>query len=123
MCNSREALPAGSRPRWSRLFVILPLATGALALIELGVAALPLRGAAEAGVVLATFGAMAWWVRANRTALSQLERCACGSTSITVRVIRSQAGQPREQGAPEPLSLAAGSAPPHARPAGARLGE
>jgi hypothetical protein len=41
------------------------------------------------------FGAMAWWVRANRVALDQAEWCACASHAVGVRVIRSnEAGSP-----------------------------
>lgn len=122
MCIGRDAVPSEARPRWGCLFAILPLAIGALALVEVTGAALPLRAAAGAGIALATFGAMAWWVHANRSAIAQLERCSCASRSITVRVIRSGVGQPRGQRAPAPLSLAVGSAPRHAQPAGATLG-
>ena len=89
MCNSRDAISHRPRPRWSFLFAILPVTATALAIIELTVAALPLRIAANATIVLAEFGTMAWWVRANRAALDQVEVYACGRGMLTIREITS----------------------------------
>ena len=94
MCNSRNAIPLRPRPRWNLLFAILPVTATALAMIELTVAALPLRIAANTTVVFATFGAMASWVRANRAALDQVEVCACGQEVFTMRVVRSRPEHP-----------------------------
>jgi len=106
MCDSREAVPHTPRPGWSHLLAILPVTAAALALIESTVAALPLRVAAEAATVLATFGAMALWVRANRSALDQLEVCACASEMLTIRVVRSRPEHPSRHGAPASLPAA-----------------
>lgn len=122
MCSSRERAPARPRPRWSRLYTIVSLPTMALALIELTVAPSPLRTASEAAIVLAIFGAMAMWVRANRVALGQLERCPCGSERLTVRVIRSRPVRPSRLSAAAPLSVATPVSAPAEHRTGARLG-
>lgn len=122
MCDSRDAVPDRPRPGWASLFAILPPATAALTLIELTVAPLPLRVAAEAGIVLATFGAMALWVRANQSALDQLEVCACASEMLTIRVIRSRAEHPSRHSAVTsfPTATPVSVSPGHRT--GARLG-
>lgn len=106
MCDSRKAFSHTPRPGWSRLLAILPITVAALVLIESTVAAPPLRVAAQAATVLATFGAMALWVRANRSALDQLEVCACASEILTIRVVRSRPEHPSRHGAPAPLPAA-----------------
>jgi hypothetical protein len=100
MCDSREAIPHSPRPGWSRLLAVLPVTAAALGLIESTAAALPLTIAAEAGIVLAAFGAMALWVRANGSALDQLDVCACASEMPTIRVVRSLPEHPSRRGAP-----------------------
>ncbi|OLC12969.1 MAG: hypothetical protein AUH29_14635 [Candidatus Rokubacteria bacterium 13_1_40CM_69_27] len=85
------------RPRWGRLYAILPLTVAAFALIEPSGLAPALGTALRGGMVGLAFGAMAWWVRANRAALDQLDWCACASSTITVRVIASRPPQrPKE---------------------------
>ena len=106
MCDSREAGPQTPRPTWSRLLAILPVTAAALGVIELAVVARPLRIAANAATVFAAFGAMALWVRANRSVLDQLEVCACPSEMLTIRVVRSRAQPPSRHGAPASLPAA-----------------
>ena len=98
MCGRPTAVPHSPRPGWNSLFAILPLATAALVLVEVTVAAGPFRVAADAAIVLAAFGAMALWVRGNRAALVQLERCACASEMHTIRVVTSRPEYPSRQG-------------------------
>lgn len=76
------------RPGWEYLFAIVPLAVVAYVLAEFTISTLPLKTAIEAAIGLGTFGAMAWWARANRAALAQLDRCACAAEKTTVLVIR-----------------------------------
>jgi hypothetical protein len=123
MCASAKALPHKPRPAWSRLFAIMPLAAGALLLIEVTVAAGPFRAAANTAIVLATFGAMALWVRANRSALDQLDVCACASGGmLTIRVVRSLPEHPSRHDAPAslPAPTRVSASPGHWT--GARLG-
>src|SRR3990172_4236661 len=122
MCDSRNAVPRRPRPRWNLLFVILPATATALAMIERTVAALPLRIAANATIVLAEFGAMAWWVRANRAALDQADVRACGPGMPTMRVIMSRPEYPSRPGAPASLHAATAVSASHGHRTGARLG-
>ncbi len=122
MCNSRDAIPHRPRPRWNLLFAILPVTATALAMIELTGAALSLRIAANATIVLAEFGAMAWWVRANRAALDQVEVCACGGGMLTIREIRSRPEHPSRPSAPASLHAATPVSASHGHRTGARLG-
>jgi len=122
MCASPKAPPHRPRPRWNRLFAILPLATAALALTEVMVAAGPFRVAAGVAIVLATFGAMALWVRANRAALDQVEVCACGRGMLTIREIMSRPAHPSRPSAPASLPGATPVSASHGHRTGARLG-
>jgi hypothetical protein len=121
MCDSRNAVPRRPRPRWNLLFAILPATATALAMIELTVASPPLRIAANATIVLAEFGAMAWWVRANRAALDQVDVCAFGPGMLTIREIRSRPEDSARPGAPAslPAPTPVSASPGHH--AGARL--
>ena len=110
------------RPRWGRLVAIASLFTTALALTDLTMAPSPLRTASEAALVLATFGAMAIWVRANRAALGQLDRCACETERLTVRVIRSRPRRPSPRAVEAPLSVALPVSTPAGHRTGAKLG-
>jgi hypothetical protein len=85
------------RPRWGRLYAILPPTVAAFALIDRSGLAPALRIALGGGMAGVAFGAMAWWVRANRAALDQVDWCACARSTITVRVIASRPPQrPRD---------------------------
>ncbi len=121
-CARPKAVPYRPRPGWSRLFAILPLAAAALVLIEGTVAAGPLRVAAEAAIVLAGFGAMALWVRGNRAALAQLERCACASEMLAIRVLTSRPEHRSRQGPVPPVPAAAPVSAPTGQRTGAKLG-
>jgi hypothetical protein len=123
MCASPKAVPHRPRPAWNRLFAILPLATAVLVLIEVTVATGPLRVAAEAAIVLAGFGAMALWVRGNRAALAQLERCNCASEMLAIRVIASRPDTRPRQGPVPPVPAAAPVSALTGQWTGARLGE
>jgi len=120
MRASPNTEPRTPSPRWILLFAVLPLAAVALVLTEVTVADGPFRVGADAAIVLATFGAMALWVRGNRVALAQLERCACASEMPAIRVVPSQREHPSRQTpatrVPAPVSASA------RRRTGARLG-
>ena len=105
MCDAREGAISTTRPRWSRLYGIWLFATVAFALAEFGTAEGPARATLELGLVLAAYGAMAWWVRASRAALDQLDRCACASGRITVRVVMSWSRHPLRPSEVAPLSV------------------
>ncbi len=122
MCASPKAVPHRPRPGWNLLFAILPLAAAALFLIQVTVAAGPLRVVANAAIVLAGFGAMALWVRGNRVALAQLGRCACASEMLTIRVVTSRPEPPSRQGPVTPVPGAASVSAPAGQRTGARLG-
>ena len=122
MCDRRNAVPRRPRPRWNLLFAILPATATALAMIDLTVAPPPLRIAANATIVLTEFGAMAWWVRANRAALDQVEVCACGRGMLTIREIMSRPAHPSRPSAPASLPGATPVSASHGHRTGARLG-
>ena len=112
MRKVRDAATGRVHPHWGRLYAIVPLAASAVALIETTVEAPMIRSMLPWGFVLAVFGTMAWWVRANRVALDQAESCACGERRIGVRVIRSL-----------PLAMSRPRSPrPRATPKGVTLG-
>jgi len=68
---------------------VLPVATGAFLLVERYVTVPVLRGALAYVVAGAAWAGLAWWVRANRVALDQLEWCSCAADTVQVRVIAS----------------------------------
>ena len=112
MRKVRDAAAERVHPHWGRLYAIVPLAASAVALIETTVEAPMIRSMLPWGFVLAVFGAMAWWVRANRVALEQAESCGCAERAIGVRVIRSR-----------PLTMSSPRSPrPRATPKGVTLG-
>ena len=78
------------RPRWGLLYGLVTLMLAALA----GVSA---QTALQCGLALSGFGAMALWVRLNRTALDQQDWCECAAEKISVRVI---ALHPAQQSCP-----------------------
>lgn len=87
MCDSRQ--PRVARPRWRVLYAI-PVVTAA-ALVAAGRAApTPSLGTLLTGALIGVaFGAMTWWVRANRAALDRADWCACASNAVGMRVIGS----------------------------------
>jgi hypothetical protein len=78
------------RPRWRLLYgtVALVLLAGAAAH---SVSSGGFTRLVDAASALASFAALAGWVRANRLALSRLEEPTIGTESRIVRVIRSRA--------------------------------
>jgi hypothetical protein len=58
------------KPRWGWLYAFLVLLGGLLTLVELTIPDGLARRTLEIAVVLATLGAIALWVRANRVALA-----------------------------------------------------
>ena len=122
MCDRRERASSRPRPRWSCIVAILPLSITILTLIEVTVASSPLRTATEAVTVVATFGALGIWVRVNRAALCQLERCACASQRLTLRVIRSRPGGPARRLVAASQTVTVPVSAPAGPPSGARLG-
>jgi len=121
MCDSRKTVRQQRRPRWNLLFAILPVTAAALALIESAIGPRPLRVAAEVATVLANFGAMAVWVRANRSALDQLDACACASEMLTIRVVTSRPEPSSRQASVTPVDTAAPVSAPAGQRTGARL--
>lgn len=112
MHTVRDAAPGRAHPHWGGLYAIVPLAASAVALIEATVDAPMVRSLLPWGFVLAVFGPMAWWVRANRVALDRAEPCACAQGAVGVREIPSQ-----------PLTMSRPRAPrPRATPTGVTLG-
>lgn len=88
MCDGARA--AGVRsPHWGRLYAVAALAGLGLVLAHVVPLASGLAFVLRVGLLVAGFGAMASWLRANRVALDQAEWCACASRTVTVRVIRS----------------------------------
>lgn len=101
MCDSRRTPATTPRPRWGRLYAVLPLALAGFSLAELSVPARVMRVALEFGIAGAAWMAIAWWVRANRVALDQLEWCACAPETVRVRVIASR---PQRPSLPAPIA-------------------
>ena len=80
------------KPRWARLYAVLPLALAALTAVELSAPQSALRTLLRYGIAVVAWGAIAAWVRANRVALHQVEWCDCAPRTVTVRVIVSRPG-------------------------------
>ena len=108
MCTVRTASNATPQPSWGRLYGIV-LVSGAFGL---GVDALTAVGALhhllEALVVVAGFGGMLLWVRANRVALDTADTCDCAAEHLQIRVVESQPERsprrlPREIEVPVPV--------------------
>jgi len=79
-------------PAWSALYLIAALDLAGLAAVPVVVPAGDVRRAALGVAALATFAAMALWIRANRIALALEDDAACCTTPLVVRVIRAPAG-------------------------------
>jgi hypothetical protein len=91
MCEVKQGPLTGARPRWGRLYAILPLALVAFLLVDGHVSSSAERGALAYAIAAGVWGAMVWWVRSNRAALDRVEWCACASETVRVRVVRSAA--------------------------------
>ncbi len=88
MCDDARA--AGVRsPHWGRLYAVAALAGLGLVVVHVVPLASGLAFVLRAGLLVAGFGAMAWWLRANRVALDQVEWCTCASRTVAARVVRS----------------------------------
>ena len=90
MCESthvsRGARAAIPRPRWGRLYGVVSIGVVGLAVADAAAPAVA-RPSLEAMVVLATFVAVALWVRRNRVALDRHAWCGCAAETVTVRVL------------------------------------
>ncbi len=111
MCDTEQTPETSAGPQWGRLYAILPLAVGAFLLVEASVPVPGLRAVLRYAIAGGAWGAIVWWVRANRTALDQLEWCACASRTLRVRVVISEPRKSRRRWAPEtpePVVVAVG---------------
>jgi len=106
-----------ARPRWLKLYALAGLMLGALLLAQALMVAGTERTVLQCGLVLGGFVAMGRWTRRNRAALDHLDWCACASSQVTMRVIRSATGEP------VPARPAAAWRVGHAEPAEADLEE
>ena len=111
MCDIRRTRATSPRPQWGRLYAILPLTVGAFVLVQFSAAMPTVRVLLRYGIAGAAWGAIGWWVRANRVALDQLEWCDCASRAVTRRVIESRAAYSSRAGA-EGIDVRVGDAGP-----------
>ena len=114
MCDAGQTPGISAGPRWGCLYAILPLAVGAFLLVEAYVPAPGVRAVLRYVLAGGAWGAIVWWVQANRTALDQLEWCACAARALRVRVVTSEPADSRRRWAPEtlePVAVAVGGLP------------
>jgi len=98
MCLPSEAAVSTGRPRgprWTVLYGVTLPQLAALAAVEAGSPAPPVRTLLRWTLALGTFVAMALWLRANRAAFDTQEWCACAGRTMTVRVIESRGSEER----------------------------
>jgi hypothetical protein len=95
MCDttSRDRHPE-SRPRWQGLYGSVLPQLAALALVEAARPPTAVRTLVGCVIAVATFVAMAWWLRINRAALDLQQWCDCASRTLTLRVIESHRPAP-----------------------------
>lgn len=108
MCDASGAAAASRRPRWGRLYAIFPIAVAAFATVELETPASVVRTLLDCIAGTGVWVAIAWWVRANRAALDQLDWCACASARVTMRVIPSEPRQRPRRVIVEPTPIGDG---------------
>jgi hypothetical protein len=77
-------------PAWSALIVISLAGIGLVALSDILTPAGALRPISDSLMVAVMFGAMAWWVRANRPALARIDDCAREASSLEIRYVASE---------------------------------
>jgi hypothetical protein len=82
--------PSPAAPAWSALIVILVVGIGLFALSEFLTPAGAWRAITGSLMVALMFGAMAAWVRANRSALSQNDERACEGSLLEIRYVASE---------------------------------
>ena len=98
MCTIRTARPAAAltpRVSWKRLYGLVALMALTLTADELVSPKGIVRAALRGTITVATFVAMALWVRSNRAAFDYEDWCDCAAQHITVRVIPSQREEPQ----------------------------
>ncbi|MGH2670018.1 MAG: hypothetical protein ACRDH5_13055 [bacterium] len=78
------------RPRWGVLYGMGAVTLAALTAIEVRGVPGVLQTLLRCTLALATFAAMALWVRFNRAALDLQNWCECAASKITVRVIQAR---------------------------------
>lgn len=84
---SRSAPP---RPWWNRLYLALIAVSGAGTAAHVLVRRPVLVHVMDAGFALLLFGALAGWVRFNRTALTRLDEPGAGAGRPSIRIVRSR---------------------------------
>jgi len=80
---------AAQRPRWGLLYGTTFPPLVALVVLEVAGPSGAARVMLRVVLALATFAAMAVWVRSNRPALDLQQWCDCAAASVTMRVIPS----------------------------------
>jgi len=88
------------RPKWGRLWIVVALTLGALAVLETSLAPSFAERLLECGLTLGGFGGIAVWARRNRAALDCQDWCECAGAQVTIRVIPSRRVEPERLAAP-----------------------
>jgi hypothetical protein len=87
LANGRP-LPAA--PAWPALIVILLVGIGLFALSDILTPEGALRPITDSLMVVVMFGAMAWWVRANRPALAHVDNREREASQLEIRYVASE---------------------------------
>ena len=82
-------------PSWRYLHVFLSSALGLFVLAEAVWRESAWRHFFEFLAIVATFGGMALWIRANRVALAETDGCSCAEREIEIRMV----DEPQRKGA------------------------
>ena len=82
--------PVPTAPAWSALIVISLVGIGLVALSDILTPEGALRPITDSLMVTVMFGAMAWWVRANRPALARIDERAREGSPLEIRYVASE---------------------------------
>jgi len=86
--RSQRKRPA---PSWRYLYIFLSFSMAVFALAEAVSREGAWRHVSESLAVVAIFGGMALWIRANRVALAEADGCSCAEREIEIRAVRKAA--------------------------------
>jgi hypothetical protein len=82
--------PSPAPPGWPTLTVILIVGIGLVAVTDILIPVGAWRTIAGCLVVILMFSTAAGWVRANRSALRQIDECRCEHPSLETRYVTSE---------------------------------
>ena len=102
MCDSGPVSPSAARirPHWATLYMTLAGIALATLLAEIATPFGVWRTATRWAFAALAITTMVVWVRCEAIALEQLEWCGCASSTLTVRIVRSDSLTPTRSSGP-----------------------